>query len=460
MHDDLNRPLDVATAGTRHCEHKRSLGLKKSTLSDYEGYLRVHLAPFFGSTPLDEIDLEMLEAFVRAEQEEGLAPKSILNHLVLLNGIFNHALKRGWCKHNPVPSLDKPRTPRNADIRFLTLSEVEAILAAAPPTELGRIDRLVYLTAVMTGMRRGEVVAIRWQDIDWDTRVIRVRRNYTRGEFGTPKSRRSSRAVPLADRLVAELRTHYELTHKPRRARPRLHQSSERNGSRPIEAAATVRGLCAASRRSPRPLPRPPPHLRDADGRGGRPFACCSGVARSHRLPHNSDLRRLRPRSSPRGAIRRVGVWSDTRFPECCRAPVSETGKTNLRCNLHRGSVTTPLSNCEPATEVPGLHSVGEVGESQCWSIGVVGNWFLRPLRGVARLWVEAGCVQKNGLGATRFQAFRVLVVLRAKMSFGEKPGVHCQTRIFGRTIEAFTSAELLNVFREIFVRGDYTFSN
>ena len=66
MHYDLNRPLDLATAGTRHREHKRSLGLKKSTLSDYEGYLRIHLAPFFGSTPLDEIDLEMLEAFVRA----------------------------------------------------------------------------------------------------------------------------------------------------------------------------------------------------------------------------------------------------------------------------------------------------------------------------------------------------------------------------------------------------------
>ena len=42
MHADLNRPLDLATAGTRHREHKRSLGLKKSTLSDYEGYLRIH----------------------------------------------------------------------------------------------------------------------------------------------------------------------------------------------------------------------------------------------------------------------------------------------------------------------------------------------------------------------------------------------------------------------------------
>ena len=131
---------------------------------------------------------------------------------MLLNGIFNHALKRGWCKHNPVTMLDKPRNPRNPDIRFLTLPEVEAILAATPPTELGRIDRLVYLTAVMTGMRRGEVVAIRWQDIDWDTRVIRVRRNYTRRRI------RNTQITPLKPRRPARRPTrhraskHYELT--------------------------------------------------------------------------------------------------------------------------------------------------------------------------------------------------------------------------------------------------------
>jgi integrase len=64
----------------------------------------------------------------------------------------------------------------------------------------------------MTGMRRGEVVAIRWHDIDWHARLIRVRRNFTRGQFGTPKSRRSSRAVPLAPRLADELRAHHEQT--------------------------------------------------------------------------------------------------------------------------------------------------------------------------------------------------------------------------------------------------------
>jgi integrase len=210
MHADLNVRLDLATAGGRHREHKRSVGLKKSTLIDYEGYLRLHLIPFFGERPLEQIDLALLEAFVRTKQEQGCAPKSIVLYLGLLHGIFDHALRRGWCSRNPVSLLEKPRVPRNADIRYLTLPEVEAVLNAAPETALGRLDRLVFLTAVMTGMRRGEVVALRWQDIDWESRLIRVRRNFSRGEFGTPKTRRSSRAVPLAERLTSELKTHFD----------------------------------------------------------------------------------------------------------------------------------------------------------------------------------------------------------------------------------------------------------
>ena len=54
-------------------------------------------------------------------------------------------------------------------------------------------------------MRQGELLALRWRDIDWTARRVRVRRNFVRGEFGTPKSKRSSRSVPLADRLAGEL---------------------------------------------------------------------------------------------------------------------------------------------------------------------------------------------------------------------------------------------------------------
>jgi integrase len=74
------------------------------------------------------------------------------------------------------------------------------------------MERVLYLTAAMTGMRRGECVALRWRDVDWAAGVIRVRRSYGDGEFGPPKTRRSSRAVPMADRLAAELDRHQRTT--------------------------------------------------------------------------------------------------------------------------------------------------------------------------------------------------------------------------------------------------------
>ena len=55
----------------------------------------------------------------------------------------------------------------------------------------------MYMAAAMTGMRQGELLALRWRDVDWQAGRVRVRRNFVRGEFGTPKSRRSSRSVAL-----------------------------------------------------------------------------------------------------------------------------------------------------------------------------------------------------------------------------------------------------------------------
>jgi integrase len=204
--------LDVADAGAKYLASREAVGLKRGTLQDYESYLRVHLVPFFAGRTLEEIDIELVEAFIATKRREGKAIKSILNYLGLLHAIFAHASKRDWCSRNPVALADKPREARNTDIRFLSLEELEAILAATPTSPLGRTDRLIYLTAAMTGLRRGEVVALRWQDVDWKANVVRVRRSFTRGEFGTPKSRRSSRAVPVAPRLRVELDEHYRGT--------------------------------------------------------------------------------------------------------------------------------------------------------------------------------------------------------------------------------------------------------
>jgi integrase len=102
--------------------------------------------------------------------------------------------------------VEKPAVAEtDPDVRFLETEEVEALLRAVPDDPLGHVERVMYLTAAMTGMRQGELFALRWRGVDWTARRIRVRRNFVRGEFGTPKSKRSARSVPLASRVAAEL---------------------------------------------------------------------------------------------------------------------------------------------------------------------------------------------------------------------------------------------------------------
>ena len=86
----------------------------------------------------------------------------------------------------------------------------------------------MFLAAAMTGLRKGELVALRWVDVDWQSQRIRVRQNYTRGEFGTPKSRRSTRSVPMADELAGEL--------------DRLHQASQWKGDQDLVFAHPATG--------------------------------------------------------------------------------------------------------------------------------------------------------------------------------------------------------------------------
>jgi integrase len=80
------------------------------------------------------------------------------------------------------------------------------MLSWAPRSrESMRRSTALYLTAAMTGLRQGELVALRWRDVDWPAARVRVRQNYVLGEFGTPKSKRSTRSVPLADAVGGEL---------------------------------------------------------------------------------------------------------------------------------------------------------------------------------------------------------------------------------------------------------------
>jgi integrase len=239
--------LDVGEAGERYLAHLRAMGRKRSTLMDYESTLRVHLAPFFGATPLHRIEPRDVERFIAAEAREGRATKSVLNYLGLLHSIFAHGQKRGWCSQNPCKQVDRPRKNRDAEIRFLDETELEAVLREVPDDHLGAVERVLYLTAAMTGLRQGELLGLRWRDVDWLAGRLRVRQSFVRGEFGTPKSQRSSRSVPLADRVSAALDDHHRRSLYGRDAdlvfaHPHL--------GRPLDRSKLLKRFKAAARRA------------------------------------------------------------------------------------------------------------------------------------------------------------------------------------------------------------------
>ena len=198
--------VTVQDAGRQLLAHLDALGRKRATLEAYESIVRVHLAPFFAGRALSSIKPEDIEQFIASCRASGHAPKSTLNYLGVLHSVFDFALRRKWVTSNPCKLVEKPRTmDADPDVRYLDAEELTALLAAVPDDDLGRVERVMYLAAAMTGMRQGELFALRWMDVDWMAQRIRVRRNYVRGEYGTPKSKRSSRAVPLADVLGGEL---------------------------------------------------------------------------------------------------------------------------------------------------------------------------------------------------------------------------------------------------------------
>ncbi|MHB8492216.1 MAG: tyrosine-type recombinase/integrase, partial [Solirubrobacteraceae bacterium] len=196
----------------RYIDHlEQVMGRKPSTIRDYRIIASKHLAPYFAGKEVSRISSDEVAAYMTIKSQHGLSAKTISNHLTLAHGVFRFAVKRGLAPANPVAAVDRPKPAgANPDFRYLDNEEFDALLRGIPDDLLGPTDRALYLTAAMTGLRQGELAALRWRDVDWAAGVIRVRRTYSRSQWGTPKSRRSSRAVPMADRLAAELERQFQ----------------------------------------------------------------------------------------------------------------------------------------------------------------------------------------------------------------------------------------------------------
>jgi integrase len=192
---------------------------KKTTLIDYRATIRNHLRPAFGTEDLGRLSQqpERFERYAGQKVAAGLSPKTVRNHLTLLGLIFRQARKSRWVTENPIELVDKPHAD-DAETETLTAEEVAVLLdayatleTAAEPEERWwfAAARRMTVVALSTGLRRGELLGLRWQDVELLDGRLHVRQTFVRGEMSTPKSRAGRRTVYLDRHAAAALEEQY-----------------------------------------------------------------------------------------------------------------------------------------------------------------------------------------------------------------------------------------------------------
>jgi integrase len=193
-------------------------GLKRSTREGYESIVNGHLIPELGRLQLAAIDARELERYMTRKREQGLGPRTINRHLNLLHSLFKVGERRGLVRSNPTLAVERPSEPRRS-WRILSPVEIGRVERAfAELAEKGEGEerafaeqaRVVFLTVVSAGLRRGEVLGLRWRDValaDPAGATLRVRETWVRGGPDTPKSAKSERTFAIG-RLASELFDH------------------------------------------------------------------------------------------------------------------------------------------------------------------------------------------------------------------------------------------------------------
>src|SRR5215471_12525667 len=125
--------LDVAEVGQRYLAHLKALGRKRSTLTAVEMTLRIWVEPHLGDRAIGRIRPEDVEDLMRAMTAKRVGAKSIRNYVGTLSAIFRYAMhpRRRWATTNPCEAIDLPALPTSTEIRYLTMSQVEALADAA-----------------------------------------------------------------------------------------------------------------------------------------------------------------------------------------------------------------------------------------------------------------------------------------------------------------------------------------
>lgn len=180
---------------------------KQSTKTLYAGLTRTHIiGSALGNTPLNLVTAATVERFVVHLRGKGLSESTVRQVYTVARAIATTAVRDGLLADNPFSQVKRPRVTQE-EAHYLSTEQARALITAA---EASSRYSLVFELLVNTGLRRGEALALRWNDVDLDGRVVHVRKTLARVDGHLvrtePKSRKSKRTVPLSTAAVDVLR--------------------------------------------------------------------------------------------------------------------------------------------------------------------------------------------------------------------------------------------------------------
>lgn len=186
-------------------EHKR-LNLRETTWEVYEGHVRNHFHDL-NDRKINRITIATVEKFISDRQVHGMNIGPLRKILVSLGQILSYAVRHKYIDHNPLREAERPREQANGHeegdkITILTPGQITVLLEQVQDQKY----HTFFLTAIMTGARQGELVGLKWGDLDWESKQLYIQRTFNKGRFFTPKTKGSRRKIDLAPTVIRELK--------------------------------------------------------------------------------------------------------------------------------------------------------------------------------------------------------------------------------------------------------------
>jgi integrase len=172
------------------------LALKNSSMRIYSYQLERHILPTLGELPVRDLGIAHVEACLSKLKQKGHASSTLRSVRATFATVLRSAVKRGYLEKNPAHGVVIREGDSKKERRFYSVDQVRMLLGV-----LTEPCASVVAVAVLTGMRIGEILALRWKRIDPLGATLEVAENYSSGEFGSPKTKSSQRVLPISSAL-------------------------------------------------------------------------------------------------------------------------------------------------------------------------------------------------------------------------------------------------------------------